>query len=119
MALTATNQPDGFNIFGTVPVQFATLTFDATPPAGGYPINGQLFGLGSGAGTASSNGIRGVDFIGGNTASAGYVFAYNYQTGTVGVFETAATPTAAAPLAAVTTTLATVSVNVIIYAYAE
>lgn len=112
MALTIANQPDGFNLFGTIPVQFANLTGDAAYPTGGYPVTGKQFGLGDGASTATSNGIRGIDVIGQNTASDLTSLVYNSQTGNVMLL-------AAGIEVANGTNVSTYTFNVIVFAYAE
>jgi|SRR5277367_3207813 len=81
MALAAAVQGDGFNVWGTIPIARVTLTPGTGDYlAGGYILNGKQFNLGSTGGPAG-NGIRGVIFTGGNTATLGFVPFYNQQTG--------------------------------------
>lgn len=92
---TAGNLGDRNNLFGTVPVVLDTWHGDASYPAGGYAVTGQLWGL-SGGSDAVNNGIRGISVVGQNTASLATTLVYNPQTGKLqilvgGVDETPAT----------------------------
>lgn len=82
MALTVAKRDDGLFQLGVGPGvgQRVTLTPDNNYPAGGYAVSGSQAGLGS-AGGPASNGLHGILWEGGNTASVGYVPFYNQQTG--------------------------------------
>ncbi len=83
MALTVAKRNDGLWPLGVGPgvMQRVTLTpGSADYAAGGYALTGSQAGLASTGGPAN-NGLHGVIFEGGNTASLGYVPFYNEQTG--------------------------------------
>jgi hypothetical protein len=120
MAATATFTGDDISQFGNIPVRFANLTLDASYPAGGYAINGGLFGGAStGGGQASNNGLRGLDVIGSNTAAGGYVYSYNSQTGKMQVFWTGAVVSTQLAEVTAATNLSTTVINVIAYLAGE
>jgi hypothetical protein len=74
---------------GPVPVSFATVTGDASYPAGGYPVNGQMI---------SQRGIAGVATLGSN--AAGYTLNWNTGTQTLQILGPGGTELAAGTSAA-------------------
>jgi len=120
MAATATFAGDDWSQFGNVPVRFATLTLDASYPAGGYVLTGQTFGgAPTGGFTTANNGIRGLEVIGNNTAGAPYVYNYNAQTGFLQVFWTGAAVSSALAEVLATTNLSTTVLQVLVYLAGE
>lgn len=101
MALTVATRADGLFQLGLGPgvMQRVTLTPDDSYPTGGYALSGSQAGLASTGGPAN-NGLHGVIFEGGNTASLGYVPFYNEETGYLQILEVG-TATPPAPLAEV------------------
>ena len=111
MAMTKKGLGDNFNLFGMIPGVIDGVVFDAAYPTGGYPVSGQLWGLAYTGGIAN-NGIRGIEFVGGNSASLLYTPFYNSQTGTIQVV------TAGAEVAN-GTNLSAVAFDCVVYATGE
>ena len=81
MALTVATRADGFTPIPFFPLQRVTLTpGSADYVSGGYALSGSQ-GNGGTTGGPANNGLHGVIFEGGNTASLGYIPFYNEQTG--------------------------------------
>lgn len=122
MALTITPNEDSFNIFGTVPVKFATLAPGVSDyPAGGYVLSGNQFGLAGSVGSpfGLKNGIRGVIVLGCNTAAIGYVPQWNSQTGAFEVLVSPAAETDPLEPVATNANLTGLQWNVLVLAAAE
>lgn len=121
MALTITFPGDDQSQFGNIPVRFANIALDNSYPTGGYAVNGGMFaGAPTGGFQTANNGLRGIDFLGQNSASGGYVIQYNSQTGKIQAFVMPAVA-AAGPLveAAAATNLSTLVLNVLAYLAGE
>lgn len=121
MALTFTFLGDDNSQFGNIPVRFANVALDNSYPTGGYAVNGGNFGgAATGGYQTANNGLRGLAFIGQNTAAAGYVVQYNSQTGKIQVFVMPAAATAG-PLVEATaaTNLSTLTLNALAYLAGE
>lgn len=120
MALTITFPGDDQSQFGNIPVRFANVALDNSYPAGGYAVNGGMFaGASTGGFLTANNGLRGLAFVGQNTAAAGYVFAYNAQTGKVQAFWTGAALSGVLAEVTAATNLSTVVLNVLAYLAGE
>lgn len=90
MSLTVAKRNDGLWQLGLGPgvMQRVTLSPGLSDyPTGGYALSGSPVGLSTTGGPAN-NGLHGVLFEGGNTASLGYVPFYNEQTGTLQILTT-------------------------------